>query len=49
MQRRNRSDLGNSNSSFFMAIAIILGDYFQKFLIFPCEENRKGQNNKSEC
>lgn len=49
MQRRNRSDLGNSNSLFFMAIAVILDDSFQNFLIFPCEENRIGQNNESKC
>lgn len=49
MQRRNRSDLGNSNSLFFMATAVILVDSFQNFLILPCEDNRIGQNSNSEC
>lgn len=49
MQRRNRSDLGNSNSLFFMATAVILVDSFQNFLILPCEDNWIGQNSNSEC
>lgn len=50
MQRRKRSDLGNSNPSLHSIFnhSNVLIEPSQNFLIFCCEDNLIGQNNKSE-